>query len=235
MLYQINLEKILFLDIETVPVFPAYTDMPERLRKHWDRKATRIAPEPGVTPDQLYPQAGIYAEFGKVICISSGFFRNGEFRLKSFAGDQEDELLTDFASLLKNHFNTPENLLFDNNGKEFNYSFLSRRMLVNGISLPPILNLAGKKPWDVKHLDTMELWKFGDYKNYTSLDLLAYLFGIDTPKDDMDGSMVSEVYYVEKDLEKIIEYCQKDTLTVAQLFLRYLGRPFLEQEKVTIV
>ena len=94
------------------------------------------------------------------------------------------------------------------------------------------MNIAGKKPWEINHLDTMELWRFGDYKNYTSIKLLAALFDIPTPKDDIDGSQVAGVYYQEKDLERIKIYCQKDTLTVAQLLLSYKGEELIKEENI---
>ncbi len=235
MLYQLNIEKILFLDIETVPMVSDYDKLPEEFRKLWDKKAERIRQNEDETPDLLFNRAGIYSEFGKIICISVGFIKNEKFRVKSFYSDDESELLKGFANLLNKHYNKPDNMLCGHNGKEFDFPYIARRMLVNGIELPYILNTAGKKPWEVSHLDTMELWKFGDRKNYTSLELLASIFGIPTPKDDIDGSMVAEVYYKEKDLERIAAYCQKDTLTVAQLLLSFLGKPIIKEEDVVTI
>jgi predicted PolB exonuclease-like 3'-5' exonuclease len=170
-----------------------------------------------------------------VICISAGFFANELFRLKSFYGDDEKEVLESFASMLNTHFYTSEKRLCAHNGKEFDFPYLARRMIVNDIKLPNILDLHGKKPWEVQHLDTMELWKFGDYKNYTSLELLTAIFGIPTPKDDIDGSDVWRVYWQEKDLERIASYCQKDVVAIAQVFLKYKGLPFLKDDQVKIV
>jgi hypothetical protein len=235
MMNYIALEKILFLDIETVPMCAAYEELPERFIKLWDRKASFLKREDEDTAATLFPRAGIYAEFGKIVCISFGMFSKGSFRIKSFFGDDEKELLKDFADLLESRFSKKDFLLCAHNGKEFDYPYLSRRMLINGISLPEILDLAGKKPWEVAHLDTMELWKFGDFKNYTSLDLLAAVFDIPTPKDDIDGSQVGKVYWEDKDLDRIVNYCQKDVLTIAQLFLKYQGKELLEEEKVVIV
>lgn len=232
MLYKLNLERVLFLDIETVPIVSAYDELPEKFRQHWDKKAERLRKTEGDTPDILFQRAGIYAEFGKIICISVGFIKNNEFRLKSFYGDDELQLLKDFADLLEKYYSSQQHLLCAHNGKEFDYPYIARRMVINGIRLPEIINIAGKKPWEVAHLDTMELWKFGDYKSYTSLDLLTTVFGISTPKDDIDGSMVADVYYKEKDLERIKEYCQKDTLTVAQLLLCYMGKPMIKKEDI---
>ena len=184
-------------------------------------------------------KAGIMAEFAKVVCISVGYLfkEKGEnhFRIKSFYGDEEKELLSDFILLLNKEFNTKSHLLCAHNGKEFDFPFLARRILVNGLKLPKLLDIAGKKPWEVNHLDTMELWRFGDYKHYTSIKLLSALFNIPTPKDDIDGSQVARVYYEEKDLERIKTYCQKDTLTVAQLLLKYKGEDLIKEENIEFV
>jgi DNA polymerase elongation subunit (family B) len=240
MLEKINIENVLFLDIETVPAFPSYEQLSERLQKLWNKKAERLAPfnslpDEAVSPESIYSRAGIYAEFGKIICISVGAFLKGELRIKSFSGHDEKMLLSEFADLLNKRYNRPEHLLCAHNGKEFDFPYMARRMLVLGITIPAILDLSGKKPWEVNHLDTMELWKFGDYKNYTSLDLLAAIFDIPTPKDDIDGSQVANVYYKENDLPRIVQYCTKDVLTVAQIFRRYRGEPLIEEEAVLIV
>ena len=235
MLNYIKLDKVLFLDIETVPMCATYEELPERFMPLWDKKAAYLKKEEEDSPASLFPRAGIYAEFGKVVCISFGMLIDGNFRIKSFYGDDEKALLTEFTSLLEHKFSSKEFLLCAHNGKEFDFPYLSRRMLINGMSLPEILDLAGKKPWEVPHLDTMELWKFGDFKNYTSLELLTAVFDIPTPKDDIDGSQVGEVYWQEKDLERIVKYCQKDVLSIAQLFLRYQNKPLLTEEQVLIV
>lgn len=240
MLEKIDVENVLFLDIETVPAFAEYSQLSERMQKLWNRKAERLSPnikfpEEASSPEELYARAGIYAEFGKIICISVGAFLKGEFRIKSFAGHDENVLLTEFADLLNKRYNRPEHLLCAHNGKEFDFPYMARRMIVLGIPIPKILDLSGKKPWEVGHLDTMELWKFGDYKNYTSLDLLAAIFNIPTPKDDIDGSQVANVYYNEKDLPRIVHYCTKDVLTVAQIFRRYRGEDLIDESKVVVV
>jgi len=240
MLEKIDVENVLFLDIETVPAFAEYSQLSERLQKLWNRKAERLTPSSKLheelsSPEQLYGRAGIYAEFGRIICISVGAFLKGEFRIKSFSGHDERTLLMEFADLLNKRYNRPEHLLCAHNGKEFDFPYMARRMIVLGIPIPHILDLSGKKPWEVNHLDTMELWKFGDYKNYTSLDLLAAIFDIPTPKDDIDGSQVANVYYNEKDLPRIVHYCTKDVLTVAQIFRRYRGEQLIEESKVVIV
>jgi len=235
MLNNLNITDVLFLDIETVPAVAKFDELSGRFRKLWEKKAENLRRhDPELTPDQLYERAGIYAEFGKIVCISCGFTNGVEFRIKSFYGDDERILLQEFADMLNKHFSERQHLLCAHNGKEFDFPYIARRMLVNSIELPDILDMAGKKPWEIKHLDTMELWKFGDYKHYTSLDLLTAIFDIPTPKDDIDGSQVGHVYWEEKDLERIVTYCQKDTLTVAQLLRRYMGMPLIKDEHVVI-
>ncbi|MBL0153867.1 MAG: 3'-5' exonuclease [Chitinophagaceae bacterium] len=231
--------NILFLDIETVPQYPAYTDLPENWKKLWDLKsASLIKHYEGQTEETIYPRAGIYAEFGKIVCISCGVIQgNGDQRkliLKSFAGDDEKLLLYEFSSMLKKWDTEDNRYLCAHNGKEFDFPYMSRRMIINGLPVPNCLNTAGKKPWEVNHYDTMELWKFGDFKNFTSLNLLATALGIATPKDDIDGSKVWEVYWLEKNLERIVTYCQKDVLTVAQILLRMNNEPLLKPEQVEI-
>jgi uncharacterized protein YprB with RNaseH-like and TPR domain len=228
MLDSIKLSNVLFLDIETVPLVYNYQDLDPTMRPLWDTRF-RFIPE---GPESQYKKAGIFAEFAKVICISVGYFNGRDFRIKSFYGHEEKIILQDFAALLNKHFNRKDHLLCAHNGKEFDFPFLCRRMLINGIKLPKTLNLSGKKPWEINHLDTMELWKFGDYKNYTSLNLLAAIFQIPTPKDDIDGSDVARVYWEDRDLERIVTYCCKDVLTVAQLLLRFMGEALIEEKDI---
>lgn len=233
MLKNIQIENILFLDIETVPAYPEYNNLSDRFKELWDKKAKIISRyQDDSTAEQLYKRAGIYAEFGKIICISVGYLKEKKFRIKSFFNDDEKILLKNFAKLLNNHYYKSNQYLCGHNGKEFDFPYIARRMLINDIKLPDILNTASKKPWEVSHLDTMELWKFGDYKNYTSLALLAAIFNIPTPKDDIDGSQVGEVYWKDNDLERIAIYCQKDALTVAQIFLKYQGKPLIKPEDI---
>lgn len=238
MLDQIKLQNILFLDVETVPMAPAFSELPEHFQELWAEK-TKWQRKDEYSAEEFYGiKAGVMAEFAKAVCVSVGYIfeHNGEnhFRLKSFYGDDEKVLLSDFATLLNEKFNTTNHYLCAHNGKEFDYPFLCRRMLINGVRLPKILNLSGKKPWEVQHLDTMELWKFGDYKHFTSIKLLAALFDIPTPKDDIDGSQVSQVYWQEHDLERIKTYCQKDTLTVAQILLKYMGKPIISTNNIEV-
>ncbi len=235
MIYDLNIDNVLFLDIETVSASQSYSHLNEKMKKLWDRKAASLRREPNESTEELYVKAPIYAEFGKIIVISVGYFNGNSFRIKSFYGDDEKELLNEFAQLLERHYDNSTSLLCAHNGKEFDFPYIARRMLVNGIRLPSILQLAGKKPWEIRHLDTMELWKFGDYKSYTSLELLAALFDIPTPKDDIDGSQVGRIYWEERDLERIKNYCQKDVLAIAQLMLRYQNQPLIRNEQLVFV
>jgi DNA polymerase elongation subunit (family B) len=237
MLQNVKPEDILFLDVETVPSSPLYTDMPPHMQLLWDKKSIQFRRE-DQTPEEVFQRAGIYAEFGKIICISVGIFTDKNpsgFRLKSFYGDDEVVLLKDFALLLEKQGRNRDLTLCAHNGKEFDYPYIARRMIINGLTVPGILDNAGKKPWEVMLLDTMELWKFGDYKSYASLDLLSTVLGIPSPKDDIDGSRVAEVYYTEKDLERIVRYCEKDVLTVAQIISRFMNRPLISPDRVESV
>jgi len=239
MIYQLNKFNILFLDIETVPAYTDYSALPEKLKELWTKKMTYSSEKENLDASELYSRAGIYAEFGKIICISVGFFysKSGKtkFRIKSFYEDQENQLIKGFNALLDHSFYSNDHYLCGHNAKEFDFPYIARRALINGLRLPSLLDIAGSKPWEIKHLDTMELWKFGDYKHYTSLALLAEIFNIPSPKDDIDGSDVGRVYWEEKNLKRIVEYCQKDVLTVAQLFLRYRGEVLIDMEDVEIV
>ena len=185
--------------------------------------------------DEFYERAGIWAEFGKIICISVGYFNfKGEqrsFRITSYHGE-EPNILKQFKQLLMDHFGQAKHLLCAHNGKEFDFPYIARRMIINGIDLPYKLDLFGKKPWEVPHLDTMELWKFGDYKHYTSLKLLAHVLGIPSPKEDMDGSMVKDVFYEDNDLDRIISYCELDVVTTAQVFLRLRNDDLLSDGEI---
>lgn len=236
MLEKIDLENVLFLDIETVPACGSFDELDDEIKELWLRKAEFLKKEEGQSNSDIYSRAGIFAEFGKIVCISCGYFyfTKGErnFRLKSFASDNETELLEDFGNLLNQHFNKPHHILCAHNGKEFDFPYIVRRMIINNIDIPSILDIVMKKPWEVQHLDTMELWKFGDYKNYTPLNLLAYVLEIDSPKDDIDGSMVHWVYWQEHDLERIATYCSKDVITIAQIILRYKRLNLLKPEEI---
>ncbi len=238
MLDSIKAEEVLFLDIETVPAESSFELLDPAMKSLWDKKSKQFRTADQTSLD-VYGRAGIYSEFGKIICISVGLFKEMNpvtFRLKSFFGKDERELLTEFAVMLIKFSKTNRDaLLCAHNGKEFDYPFIARRMIINGIPIPGILDNAGKKPWEVKLLDTMDLWKFGDYKNYTSLDLLTTILGIPTPKDDIDGSMVGEIYYENNDLERIVRYCEKDVLAIAQVLLRFMNKPLIAEDKIESV
>jgi 3'-5' exonuclease len=230
----IKFHKILFLDIETVPGLPSYPELSEKQRKLWDHKASFLSKEEAETPESLYHRAGIYAEFGKVICISCAYMHKDTLRVKSFYGHEEKLLLEDFADMLRKFFPVNEGfLLCAHNGKEFDFPYLARRMVINGVNLPDHLNLFGKKPWEVPHLDTMEMWKFGDYKSYTSLDLLTTVLNVPSPKDDITGADVGRVYWEENNLERIAVYCAKDTVCLAQIVKRFMNLDLIPEENIT--
>ncbi len=226
-----HLKHILFIDIETVPLFPNFDMLTEGLQKAWIKKCKFLKSDidENATPAQLFSEkAGIFSEFAKVVCVSFGsLFKQDEgwkLRLKSIVNDNEKILLNDLCYVLERFASHYTDLKFcGHNIKEFDIPFLCRRMLINGMGLPACMQLNGKKPWEVSHLDTLELWRFGDYKHYTSLALLAEVLGIPSPKEDIDGSMVATVYYKEKDLQRIAKYCMMDVLTSAKVFLKLRG------------
>ncbi|MDG2431511.1 3'-5' exonuclease [Flavobacterium sp.] len=234
MIEKINLNNILFLDIETVPEAANYNELDADMQGLYEQK-TQYQRKDEFSAAEFYDRAGIWAEFGKIICISVGYFvikgdvRN--FRVTSFFGE-EPKLLKDFNNLLTNHFSGPQYVLCGHNAKEFDIPFLARRMIINQIPIPDKLNLFGKKPWEIPHLDTLELWKFGDYKHYTSLKLMCKVLGIPSPKGDIDGSQVGHVYYVDKDIDRIVTYCEKDTIAVAQIFLRLRREDLLIEDEI---
>lgn len=239
MLNNIDLKNVLVLDIETVPQCSSYDQLDENWQKLWTKKMNNYVKD-GVTAADVYDRAGIYSEFGKIICITVGHYTFDEgkndysFRLKSFYGNDEKIILSEFSELLNTKYNTDAHSLCGHNSKEFDFPYIARRCLINGLQIPSIIDTSGKKPWEVKNLDTMDLWKFGDYKSYTSLNLLAAVFGINSPKDDIDGSQVWRVYWIDKDLERIKTYCQKDVVTVAQLLLKFKGMELIKEENVII-
>jgi uncharacterized protein YprB with RNaseH-like and TPR domain len=234
MIQKIQLENILFLDIETVPEHPEYDQLSEIQQELWAAK-TAYQRKEDYSPEEFYNRAGIWAEFGKIVCISVGYFNpsaDRNFRVTTFFG-AESQLLKEFNNLLESHFNKPYQLLCAHNGKEFDFPYIARRCVINGIDLPSKLNLFGKKPWEIPHIDTMDMWKFGDYKHYTSLKLLTNILGIPSPKDDIDGSMVYKVYYEEENgIDRIITYCEKDVIATAQVLLRFKNLPLLEVHEI---
>ena len=234
MLKDLKLERVLFLDIETVPQTYIYQDLDEKTKELFNLK-TRFSQNEEKSFEALYNERGsILSEFGKIICISIGLVTKDslgarKIRLKSFAHDDEETLLLQFKKLLDER----EYILCGHNSKEFDIPYICRRMLINGISLPSVLDIAGKKPWEINHLDTLELWKFGDYKAFTSLALLCHVFNIPTPKDDISGADVARVYYEEKDLKRIRQYCEKDVVALIQLLMRMKGDSLIPEENIS--
>ncbi len=235
----VSINNILFLDLETVSQYPTYTEMPEDWKFYWEKKSENLLKyHEDETTDSIYKRAGIYAEFGKIVCISCGLITGSgcekKMTLKSFSGDDEVLILTEFVAMLTKWKTEGNKYLCAHNGKEFDFPYLCRRMLINGINIPPLLHIAGKKPWEINHLDTMELWKFGDFKSFTSLSLLAHVFNIPTPKDDIDGSMVADVYWIEKNIERIVLYCQKDVITLTQIYLKMYSEELVADINIEI-
>jgi predicted PolB exonuclease-like 3'-5' exonuclease len=234
MLNNIQLDNILFLDIETVPETEHFSDLDSDFQELFAHK-TQYQRKEDVSPEEFYERAGIWAEFGKIICISVGYFsqKNGErqFRVTTFQGDEE-RILIDFSNLINNHFNLPQHVMCGHNVKEFDFPFIARRMLIHGIKIPDKLKLMGKKPWEVPHLDTLELWKFGDYKHFTSLKLLTKVLGVPSPKDDIDGSEVAKVFYKDNDIDRIATYCEKDVIAVAQIILKLRLQKLLTSDEI---
>ncbi|WP_120489461.1 3'-5' exonuclease [Bergeyella cardium] len=229
MIKNIPIERILFLDIETVPQCENWEDLPETTQKLWAKKTLSQRREE-ISAGDYYPErAGVMAEFGKIVCISVGMVdRNERLKIRSFSSNDEKNLLDEFGQI----FNSPRLMnviLCAHNGKEFDFPWVARRFLINGMEPPVPFQMFGKKPWEIPHLDTMELWKFGDYKSFISLELMAHIFNVPTPKDDIDGSMVAEIYYKERDLPRIVAYCEKDVLTLANIFRRLRQEDLLKR------
>ncbi|MEC5146655.1 ribonuclease H-like domain-containing protein [Chitinophaga sp. 212800010-3] len=240
MLPNIALDQLLLLDIETTPAAPALEQVPENIQELWREKIAKTAPVSGEEDAAYADRAGIYAEFGKIICISVGFFNlednRYKLRLKSFYNDDEAIVLTGFLELINKFYaKYPRFQFAGHNIKEFDIPFICRRSVIHQLSLPQPLQLHGFKPWEVPMLDTLQLWRFGDFKHYISLKLLTAVMGIETPKDDIDGSMVAKVYWQERDLERIVTYCQKDVLAVAQLLLKFKRLPSLNPETDIVI
>ena len=242
------LKRCLFIDIETVSEKSEYSLLSDEKKALWKTKAQLIQKTSANEQKEdeiasLYQsKAGIFAEFAKVVCISMGFLSfDGEdplkIRIKSIAGEDEHRILSDFSRILVNHYNDPENSrICGHNIKEFDIPFICRRMVINQIRFPAILDVSGKKPWQTTHLlDTMDMWRFGDYKNYTSLNLLAGTLGISSPKDDIDGSMVGPLFWEEGDIDRIVNYCQKDVVTVVQIIMRFVGLSLFSSEQIEYI
>jgi len=236
----ISLDQLLLLDIETTPGVSSFDQLPERMKSLWLDKIAKTAPESADGEEAYSDRAGLYAEFGKIVCISVGFFyvenNRYQLRMKSFCDDDEKVVLNSFLELInKFHIKFPRFQFAGHNIKEFDLPFICRRSVIHQLSLPQPLQLHGFKPWELPMLDTMQLWRFGNYRDYTSLKLLTAVLDIPTPKDDIDGSMVGKVYWEERDLERISSYCQKDVIAVAQLVLRFKGVPLLQPDEIVYI
>jgi 3'-5' exonuclease len=236
----ISLDQLLLLDIETTPGVSSFEHLPERMKSLWLDKIAKTAPESIEGEDLYADRAGLFAEFGKIVCISVGFFyvesNRYQLRMKSFCDDDEKVVLNSFLELInKFHVKFPRFQFAGHNIKEFDLPFICRRSVIHQLSLPLPLQLHSFKPWEVPMLDTMQLWRFGNYRDYTSLKLLTAILDIPTPKDDIDGSMVGRVYWEERDLERISSYCQKDVIAVAQLVLRFKGVPLLQPDEIVYI
>lgn len=243
-----SIHQILFLDVETVSQYPLLDHLNDHGRKLWQQKIGFMARRDNHEwsaeeyAESYKERAAIYAEFGKVIVISAGIIKTGEdhapqLRIKSFYGDDEKQILQDFSSVLEKNFDDPNvHVLCGHNIREFDIPYLCRRYTVHYMDLPVLLNISGKKPWEVKFVaDTLELWKFGDHKNFTSLDLLAFTLGIPSPKENLDGSMVGHCYWEEKDIERIKKYCERDVVTVAQVYLRLQNMPLISDSQIVYI
>ena len=234
-----DLSKVLFLDIETVPEVYHWNKLDPVMQELWSAKTRYRQESQGKSAEDLYTEAGIFAEFGKIICIGVGRLEKKDdghhLRVTAYRDSDEAAVLRQFAELLDKHYDTPDHWLCGHNGKEFDFPYIARRCIVNRIRLPKLLDIGGLKPWEVGHLDTMNMWSFGDRKNFTSLALLAQVLGIPTPKDDISGADVARVYYEEKDLERIAKYCCKDVVATAQLYLRLRGNNLMPETHITIV
>lgn len=234
-----DLSKVLFLDIETVPGVYRWAELDPVMQDLWAQKTRFRQEQQEKTAAELYKEAGIFAEFGRIICIGVGSLRKEgaghALRVTTLHGDDEAEVLTRFTELLNKHYHTDDHWLCGHNGKEFDFPYIARRAIVHGIKLPRLLDVAGLKPWEVGHLDTMNLWKFGDHKHFTSLALLTHILGIPTPKDDISGADVARVYYEDHDLGRITAYCTKDVVATAQLFLRLRGEALIPDAAITVV
>lgn len=239
-LTQINIEQMLFFDIETAPITASFEELPEELQSVWLSKEDTRKPEGKQTPEWYFERAGIAAEFGRVVCIAIGYFGRTadglQLRIKTIADPNEDILLQDFQKMLdKFAASSPGYRLVGHNIKDFDIPWLCRRMLINNIPLPSLLDVSGLKPWEIPHLDTLEMWRFGERRNFTSLKLMAALLGVPTPKDDIDGSEVGRVFWEEMDLDRICTYCAKDVRAVADVILRLKGKKILEEDQILLV
>lgn len=233
-----SIYDILFLDIETVPEKESFQMLSDIEKELWEEK-TKWQRKDEIKAEDFYKNAAILAEFGKIICIGVGYFKKTSqgriFRTRAIYSHREKEILEEFSQMLNMHYNTPQKRLCGHNAKEFDFPYICRRLLINNMPIPQILNLSGKKPWQVPHYDTMDMWRFGDYKHYVSIKLLTHILGVPTPKDDIDGGDIAEVYYRENNLEKIATYCIKDTVALARVFLRFTQQQQLQDKDIVVV
>lgn len=236
-----HLEEILFIDIETVPVTNDYLQLSAGMQEQWNRKirSLKFLNSDAEPPEALFMEkAGIYSEFARIVCIGIGCLSRDadlswKLLLKSLTAPDERTLLHSFTGALsKFGVRYPQFRFCGHNIREFDLPFLCRRMVIHNMPLPASLQLQGKKPWEILHIDTLELWRFGDYKNYTSLALLAEVLGIPSPKEDMDGSMVGKMYWEEKNTGRIARYCLQDVLTTARVYLRMKGYGDINPEAI---
>ncbi len=234
------LDSLLFIDIETVSQYADFSEMPGLWKKLWQVKIEKQLSD-SETVEEFYPKrAAILAEFGKIVCISSGYFISDSgklrFRVRSFYGHDEKQLLQEVITAFNQWQSNKKQAFFcGHNIKEFDIPYLCRRLLVNDLLIPAYLDFQNMKPWETNLIDTFQLWKFGDFKNYTSLNLLAACMNVPSPKDDIDGSMVGDVYWKENNLERIATYCAKDVVTVAQLVLKFKLLPLMHDDDITLV
>ena len=237
----ISLSNLLLLDIETVPEHPHYEMLPDNLKILWGDKISKTVPE-NIAPGESYVlKAGILAEFGKIVCISVGYFYDDHdhnlcFKVKSICCETEKEILQNFLQITNSFTKIHTRFQFaGHNIREFDIPYICRRLLINNMELPSYLQLHAAKPWEIDMIDTLQWWKFGDYKNYISLNLLATVLNVPTSKGDMDGSKVREVYYDEKDINRISTYCEKDVIVVANIILRFKNLPLLDEKSIQII
>ena len=236
----INIENLLLIDIETVPLFKNFNELSEDMQRLWTKKAMLIDPESDDSAKVFSERGGIYAEFGKIICIGLGYFirKNNSYTLKvkSIAEDDEAKVLQDFVTIANKFFNKPEKQFCGHNIREFDIPYICRRSLINQVTMPIVLTeLQNKKPWENPMLDTLQFWKFGEYKNFTSIDLLSTVLNIPSPKEDIDGSDVAEVYWQENNLKRIATYCNKDVVTVAQVLMRLQAMELLSESQIEYI
>lgn len=236
------LRNVLFVDVETASAASDYHELEIRMQRLWDKKSLIYSAEGNYsTPELYYNKASLHAEFGKIIVISAAYFYLNDkqdlcLRVKAFDAPDERTLLEDFVELLKQkHFNSKALRLCAHNGKDFDFPYLSRRMLVNNIEIPDALDIMGKKPWEIQHLDTMDIWRFGERRETVSLETLAAIFGLPDYTAEMNNNQINDVYYKEKNLEKIASFSKKDVSITAQVYLKLNNIPLIDEQNIFYV